>query len=108
MKPEEKETIRKHIKKEVSRLQKSVVTLTELAESDVQSDANDWFSSKESNASGEINDMALVKARQRLIILNEVLQRIDNTDFGICVKCNKPIAIQRLMAVPSATRCISC
>lgn len=108
MKPEEKETIRKHIEKEVSRLQKSVVTLTELAESDVKSDTNNWFSSKESNASGEINDMALIKARQRLIVLNEALQRIDNPDFGICVKCNKPIAIQRLIAVPTAIRCISC
>jgi DnaK suppressor protein len=108
MTQEERDTIRKHIEKEILTLKKSINTLTELAESDVQSDANDWFSSKESNASGEINDMALSKARQRLMVLNEVLQRIDKPEFGICVKCNKQIAVGRLMANPTATRCISC
>ena len=108
MTPDERDLIRKSIEKEISTLQKSIETLTDLAESDVQSDANDWFSSKESNASGEINDMALIKGRQRLIVLSDILQRVDNPDFGICVKCNKPIAFQRLMAVPTATRCISC
>lgn len=108
MTQEERDTIQKHIEKEISTLQKSINTLTELAESDVQSDANDWFSSKESNASGEINEMALSKAKQRLMVLNEVLLRIDKPEFGICVKCNNPIAMGRLMANPTATRCISC
>lgn len=108
MTQEERDTIRRHIEKEISTLQKSIATLTELAESDVQADANDWFSSKESNASGEINDMALSKAKQRLMVLNEVLLRIDKPEFGICVKCNKPIAVGRLMANPTAIRCISC
>jgi DnaK suppressor protein len=108
MTQEERDTIRRHIEREISTLQKSINTLTELAESDVQSDANDWFSSKESNASGEINDMALSKAKKRLMVLNEVLLRIDKPEFGICVKCNKPIAVGRLMANPTATRCVSC
>ena len=108
MTPEEKEEIRGHIKKEISTLMQSIDTLTELAESEVQSDANDWFSSKESNSSGEINEMALSKAKQRLMVLNEVLQRINNPDFGFCNKCGKAIPIERLKAVPATTRCLSC
>lgn len=108
MTTEEKEIIRKHVKGEISSLEKSVVTLTELLDSEVQSDANDWFTTKESNPSKEINEIALAKARQRIIILREILSRIDNPDYGICVICSKPIPFERMKAVPAATRCISC
>jgi len=89
-------------------MEESIITLTELINSEVQSDANDWFSSKESNPSKEINELALEKARQRIVILRNVLDRVDTSGYGICVKCNKPIPFERLKAIPSATRCVSC
>ncbi len=104
---EEKSEIRKRVDKEIETLKKSIATLSELIEEEVQSDANDWFTTKE-NSGKEINDQALAKARQRLNILNEVLKRIDSPDFGICTVCKKPIPFERLKALPSATRCISC
>jgi DnaK suppressor protein len=104
----EREEIRNTIKNEISTLEESIDTLTELISSEVQSDANDWFTTKDSNPSGEINELALDKARQRIIILNDVLRRIERSDYGICVKCNKPIPFERMKAVPTATRCVSC
>lgn len=104
----EKEKIRDQVKKEISVLERSVETLTELTGEEVQSDANDWFTTKESNPSMEINEMALSKARQRLIVLSNVLKRIDSPDFGICNYCHKPIPFERMMAVPATTRCMSC
>ncbi len=108
MTQEEREEIRKHIKKEIDNLEKSVITLTELLESEVQSDANDWFTSKDSNPSKEINEQALEKSLQKIMLLKDVLRRIDSPGFGICVKCNKPIQFERLKAIPTATQCISC
>jgi DnaK suppressor protein len=108
MTKEQREEIRNHINKEIVTLDKSITTLTELINSEVQSDANDWFTTKDSNPSGEINELALDKARQRIIILNDVLRRIDRPDYGICIKCNKPIPFERMKAVPTATRCVSC
>jgi len=108
MTKEEREHIRKQVRNEISSLEKSVITLTELLDSEVQSDANDWFTTKESNPSKQINEIALAKARQRIMLLREILPRIDNPDYGICVICNKPIPFERMKAVPSATRCISC
>ena len=104
----EKEIIREHIKKELSALERSVTTLTDLLDGEVQSDANDWFTTKESNPSSEINEMALQKARQRIITLNNILEKIDNDSFGVCINCGKPIPVERLKALPTATRCISC
>ncbi|MEP0822935.1 MAG: TraR/DksA C4-type zinc finger protein [Ignavibacterium sp.] len=43
--------------------------------------------------------------------LNQVagaLRRIENGTFGICVRCGKPIDIERLEAVPFTRRCIAC
>jgi DnaK suppressor protein len=108
MTKEEKDDIKNHIKNEISTLEKSIFTLNELINSEVQSDANDWFSSKDSNPSKEINVLALEKARQRIVILSDTLRRVDTSGYGICIKCNNPIPFERLKAVPSATRCISC
>lgn len=108
MTPEEREEIRKLVRKELDMQKKSITTLTELLNSEVQEDEDDWFTTRESNPSKEINKMALAKARNRILILNEVINRIDSPDFGICAICSKPIAFERMKAVPTATRCVSC
>lgn len=104
----EREEIRVHIRKEIANLEKSIETITELLEEEVQSDANDWFTTKESNPSKEINEMALEKARKKIITLREVLNRIDNADFGICSVCGKEIPAGRIKIVPNASRCTNC
>ena len=104
----EREEVRKRIEDEIETLEKSITTLEALTAPDVQSDANDWFTSKESNPSKSINEQALVKSWQRLSILRGILTRIESTEFGICSVCKKPIQIERIKAMPTATRCISC
>ena len=108
MTQEERERIKDQINYEISILEKSINTLSELLNGEVQSDANDWFTSKESNPSKEINELALEKAKQRIVILKNVLLRVDTPAYGICVKCNKPIPFERLKAIPSTIRCLSC
>ena len=108
MTKKEREEIHRRIELEIETLQKSIAMLEDLTEPTAQSDANDWFTSKESNPSKSINEQALAKSRQRLSFLNGVLGRIDKPDFGICAVCKKPIPVERIKAVPTATRCISC
>jgi RNA polymerase-binding protein DksA len=43
-----------------------------------------------------------------LTAINEALQRIENGTFGTCGRCGKPIAEERLEAIPYANRCIDC
>ncbi len=108
MTEEEKEIIRNQIRRELVRLEKSIDILTELTSEEVQSDANDWFTSKESNPSKEINEMALEKGKLRIVVLRNVLLRVDSPDYGICINCGNPIPFERLRAIPTATRCLSC
>ena len=47
-------------------------------------------------------------AEHVLTAINEALQRIENGTFGTCGRCGKPIAEERLEAIPYATECIDC
>ena len=40
--------------------------------------------------------------------LDLALQRIDDSSFGICAKCNELISKERLEEVPHATKCFDC
>jgi RNA polymerase-binding protein DksA len=47
-------------------------------------------------------------AEHVLRAINEALQRIEEGTFGTCGRCGKPIAEERLEAIPYANRCIDC
>lgn len=43
-----------------------------------------------------------------LTAIDAALARIDEGTFGTCERCGKPIAEERLEAMPYATKCIDC
>lgn len=40
--------------------------------------------------------------------IEEALQRVESGDYGNCSDCENPIPQERLVAVPTATRCVPC
>lgn len=55
-----------------------------------------------------INEAALVKARKQNVRLERALARIDELTFGVCMRCQQPIPVGRLMLMPATTRCVRC
>lgn len=47
-------------------------------------------------------------ASAELINIREALRRIDSPEFGVCDICDKPIAVQRLKAIPHVSTCLKC
>jgi DnaK suppressor protein len=43
-----------------------------------------------------------------LAAIDAALKRIEDGTFGMCTNCGKPIAEERLAAIPWATTCIDC
>ena len=43
-----------------------------------------------------------------LAAIDHALKKIEEGTFGTCVRCGKPIAEERLEAMPYATKCIDC
>ena len=50
----------------------------------------------------------LEQARRRLADVEAALARRESGDHGICEKCGRPIAPERLAARPAARTCIDC
>jgi RNA polymerase-binding protein DksA len=54
-------------------------------------------------------DYTLEENEERVIAaIDEALQRIDDGTYGTCQGCGRPIAAERLEAVPWTTQCIDC
>jgi RNA polymerase-binding protein DksA len=54
-------------------------------------------------------DLALrERNEQHLAQVEDALRRLDAGTFGACVRCGKPIAPERLEAIPWAAHCIDC
>jgi RNA polymerase-binding transcription factor len=54
-------------------------------------------------------DLALRdRADHQLVLVDEALARLDAGTYGTCVRCGRPIADERLDALPWAARCIDC
>ncbi len=40
--------------------------------------------------------------------IDEALAKIDRGTYGICEECGKPISLERLEILPTATKCVEC
>lgn len=59
----------------------------------------------------QLQEMALAQARRRKserAAIDTALRRIDEGEFGYCLKCGEDIAPARLEHSPSVTMCIGC
>ena len=55
-----------------------------------------------------VNELALKNAEIKLNNLTVALSKIDDPDFGICVRCNNPIPMGRILLMPQTTTCVNC
>ena len=55
-----------------------------------------------------VNDAALRKAEAKLKNLEVALTKVDDTDFGICIRCKNEIPLGRIMLLPHAVTCVNC
>ena len=54
-------------------------------------------------------DLALRdRATQQLELVEAAIARLDDGTFGTCQRCGRPIAAERLEALPWAAHCIEC
>ena len=53
-------------------------------------------------------EAALRKSTNKLDKLNVALNKIDDDDFGICIRCRQPIPVGRILIMPQARTCVKC
>ncbi|RLD30453.1 MAG: hypothetical protein DRI70_01100, partial [Bacteroidetes bacterium] len=55
-----------------------------------------------------VNDVALKNAELKLNNLQVAISKIDDADFGICIRCQNAIPIGRILLIPQAITCVNC
>lgn len=118
----------KMTKKELERFRKILLKKKEDILSEIQHVEKNALNKSQRDASGDLSaytfhmaDVATdsfdrefslgiaTNVQQKILYaIDEALKRIDDKTYGNCVKCEKPIAKKRLLAVPYAAFCVQC
>lgn len=78
-------------------------------ETDLRSLANPDWEEQATEAEDDDTKEELEKASlQEIEQIRLALKQIDDDNYGECLSCGEPIAVERLKAVPFATQCITC
>ncbi len=105
---EEKEQIKKRIEEEILSTTKSVEQYRELTKPIAPENAIGRVSRMDAINNKSVNQAALNTAEIKLNNLIIALSKIDDSDFGICIRCNNPIPLGRILLMPQAITCVNC
>ena len=108
MTPEDKETLREKLTKEVDKTKALIISLEEKTQPISPDNAIGRLSRMEALNSKSVNEAALADALIKLPKLESSLAKIDSDEFGLCKRCKDPIPLGRLMFVPESNLCVKC
>jgi len=103
-----KDEIRTKIDAEILKTQSSIKDLIELTQPISPENAIGRISRMDAINNKTINDASLLKSKEKLKNLKIALEKLDTSDFGICIKCKGVIPIGRIMLMPHANKCVKC
>ena len=90
-------------------LEETIASLKTLTKPIPPDDSIGRLTRMEAINSKSINEAALAAARLKQSKLTEALKRIDDDpDFGLCLECEEPIPVARLLLLPETTHCVKC
>ena len=108
MNKQERNKAKESIKKSIEETQKDISNLKELTKPISPENAIGRVSRMDAINNKSVNEAALRNAINKLALLKSALQRINNEDFGLCIRCKNEIPIQRILLMPQSNRCVHC
>ena len=103
-----KEEIKEKLRSEIQKTLSEITELKEFTKPIAPENAIGRLSRMDAINNKSIYDAALLKAREKLHKLQVAEKNVENPDFGICVKCRKPIPLGRILLMPHSNRCVNC
>lgn len=100
--------IKEKIKIEIEKTEKSIIEYKEMTKPIAPENAIGRVSRMDAINNKSVAEAALRKAEEKLSKLKYVLTQVDEDDFGICVKCKKPIPLGRILLMPQSRHCVNC
>ena len=108
MNNKERNKAKESIKKSIKETQKDISRLKELTKPISPENAIGRVSRMDAINNKSVNEVALRNAINKLTLLESALQRINQEDFGLCIRCKNEIPIKRVLLMPQSSRCVHC
>lgn len=104
----DKGAIKDKIKLEINATQALVGKYRELTKPIAPENAIGRVSRMDAINNKSVNEAALRKAEVKLKNLKVALSKLDDADFGICIRCKQQIPLGRILLMPQAITCVQC
>ena len=108
MDSKEKKLLIEEIKKQLEEIESDILYLKEHSKPVSPENAIGRISRMDAINNMNINKSLLSNKEKLKNDLENVLQNINDKNFGICTRCKKGIPYQRIIRVPEATLCVPC
>jgi len=103
-----KTDIKAKILEEIEKTKKSIADYKELTKPISPENAIGRISRMDAINNKSVIEAALRQAESKLKNLQAVLENMEDQDFGLCQKCQKPIPIGRILLMPQSRFCVNC
>ena len=104
----EKQDIKNRILEELKKTEEAVLDYKESTKPISPENAIGRVSRMDAINNKSVVEAALRKAEEKLNKLKLVLDKVDDADFGICIRCGEPIPIGRVLLMPQSRNCVRC
>jgi DnaK suppressor protein len=104
----DKEALKIKILEEIAITEKDILNLKEQSVPISPENAIGRISRMDAINNKSVIEASLREAEEKLSKLKIALQRIDDPSYGICLRCENPIPLGRIMLMPQSTKCVNC
>jgi len=105
---EDKSNIKAQIESQIAQLNIDIPRLADQAKPVAPDRAIGRITRMDAIQQKHMAESRLRYANEVLHGLNEALKCLDEPSFGECILCNKPIPVERILALPHTKKCVNC
>ena len=100
--------IKQTILDEIAKTEKAIADYKELTKPISPNNAIGRVSRMDAINNRSVNQASLRQAETKLTNLNRALSKVNDDDFGVCLKCQNPIPVGRILIRPESFLCVNC
>ena len=108
MNKEDKQDIKKRILEELEKTEELILDYKESTKPISPENAIGRVSRMDAINNKSVVEAALRKAEEKFNKLKLVLDKVNDADFGLCMRCGNPIPIGRILLIPQSRNCVRC
>lgn len=100
--------VKEKIIAEIKKTEKSILEYKEITKPIAPENAIGRVSRMDAINNKSVTEAALRQAEEKLSKLKYVLTQVEESDFGLCARCKRPIPVGRILLMPQSRYCINC